>query len=277
MKVKGLITGLAMMVAATAGAMDNTAVADSAAIADSIAQAEAMTVRIRDIVHDELSASGFYDYGPDGWNDDDWYGASLVVKSLTKLLVIAGPFVMVCVVVGIIASQGTRRRRLKYEMVNRAIERGYNIPEYVFREGRRGDGKSPSLNGAVVWIAVGLGLIFFFNELNEEEAAALSSMILLLGLGKLAVYILDERKKKKLGEWQDQQLQQGGLPGDASCAQGGQPYVTTFGRKTEPDKQNSIKPTQPEDVEDTKFENKGEAQLLNTNPQQSGSNVPQDR
>ena len=110
---------------------------------------------------------------------------------------------MVCIIIYVIASNATKRRQRKYEMVEKAIESGVEIPEYVFRETPEKDnakaGKS-TLNSAVILIAVGIAVTLFFTIKENYDVAALSSVILLLGIGKLIVYILDARSEKKLQE-----------------------------------------------------------------------------
>lgn len=199
---KTIFLTLAMLLATATGFAAGTENADSIAIADSIARVEQMNEQIRSIVSEEVSnAIASHNLND---NNNNFY---TLVKGLEDIIIpliaIVCPFIMVCVIIFIIASNATKRRQRKYDMVEKAIENGVEIPEYVFREAPEKDdakaGKS-TLNNAVILIAVGIAVTLFFIINGDYEVAALSSVILLLGIGKLIVYILDARSKKKLQE-----------------------------------------------------------------------------
>ena len=199
---KTIFLALAMLLATATGFAAGTENADSIAIADSIARVEQMNEQIRSIVSEEVSnAIASHNLND---NNNNFY---TLVKGLEDIIIpliaIVCPFIMVCVIIFIIASNATKRRQRKYDMVEKAIENGVEIPEYVFREAPEKDdaktGKS-TLNNAVILIVVGIAVTLFFIINGDYEVAALSSVILLLGIGKLIVYILDARSKKKLQE-----------------------------------------------------------------------------
>lgn len=199
---KTIFLALAMLLAAATAFAAEAESTDSIAFADSIAKAEQMNEQIRSIVSEEVSnAIASHNLND---NNNNFY---TLVKGLEDIIIpliaIVCPFIMVCVIIFIIASNATKRRQRKYDMVEKAIENGVEIPEYVFREAPEKDdakaGKS-TLNNAVILIAVGIAVTLFFIINGDYEVAALSSVILLLGIGKLIVYILDARSKKKLQE-----------------------------------------------------------------------------
>ena len=199
---KTIFLALAMLLATATGFAAGTENADSIAIADSIARVEQMNEQIRSIVSEEVSnAIASHNLND---NNNNFY---TLVKGLEDIIIpliaIVCPFIMVCVIIFIIASNATKRRQRKYDMVEKAIENGVEIPEYVFREAPEKDdaktGKS-TLNNAVILIAVGIAVTLFFIINGDYEVAALSSVILLLGIGKLIVRILDARSEKKLQE-----------------------------------------------------------------------------
>ena len=197
---KTIFLALAMLLATATGFAAGTENADSIAIADSIARVEQMNEQIRSIVSEEVSnAIASHNLND---NNNNFY---TLVKGLEDIIIpliaIVCPFIMVCVIIFIIASNATKRRQRKYEMVEKAIESGVEIPEYVFREAPEKDDEKPAksaLNSAVILIAVGIAVTLFFTIKENYDVAALSSVILLLGIGKLIVYILDARSEKKL-------------------------------------------------------------------------------
>ena len=193
-----------MLLATATGFAAGTENADSIAIADSIARVEQMNEQIRSIVSEEVS-NAIQSIQNNGGNAGGF--AATIFDGIENVLIpvvgIASPFIMVCIIIYVIASNATKRRQRKYEMVEKAIESGVEIPEYVFRETPEKDnakaGKS-TLNSAVILIAVGIAVTLFFTIKENYDVAALSSVILLLGIGKLIVYILDARSEKKLQE-----------------------------------------------------------------------------
>ena len=201
---KTIFLALAMLLAAATGFAAGTENADSIAIADSIARVEQMNEQIRSIVSEEVSnAIASHNLND---NNNNFY---TLVKGLEDIIIpliaIVCPFIMVCVIIFIIASNATKRRQRKYDMVEKAIENGVEIPEYVVREAPEKDDEKPAksaLNNAVILIAIGIAVTLFFIINGDYEVAALSSVILLLGIGKLIVYILDARSNKKLKESQ---------------------------------------------------------------------------
>ena len=194
-----------MLLATATGFAAGTENADSIAIADSIARVEQMNEQIiRSIVREEVG-NAVHGIQNNGGNAGGF--AATIFNGIEDVLIpvvgIASPFIMVCIIIYVIASNATKRRQRKYEMVEKAIESGVEIPEYVFREAPEKDDEKPAksaLNSAVILIAVGIAVTLFFTIKENYDVAALSSVILLLGIGKLIVYILDARSKKKLQE-----------------------------------------------------------------------------
>jgi Ca2+/Na+ antiporter len=179
----------AVMAFALLMAMPGTAAekADSAAIAaaDSIRQAE-LTSTIQDIVRQEMN---HYDGNSESVED--------ILAMMIPLSAIIMPFLVVCVVVAIAFWHTTRRRRMKYSIVEKAIENHYQLPAYVFQEQSKPMSKTTTLRSACTIMAVGIGVSLFFFLENETEVAALCSMIFLIGLGKLVVYLVERKNNKK--------------------------------------------------------------------------------
>lgn len=103
---------------------------------------------------------------------------------------------MICIVILIVVGNETKRRRMKYNMVEKAIEKGMVLPEYVFYSQPKETRKNSTLNTAIILLAVGIAVSLFFAIDGDLEVAALTSMIWLIGAGKLVVYILDAKKAK---------------------------------------------------------------------------------
>ena len=164
--------------------------ADSAAIAaaDSIRQAE-LTSTIQDIVHQEMNKT-----------DNDSGSVEEILALMIPLAAIIMPFLLACAVVAIAFWHTTKRRRMKYNMVEKAIENHYQLPEYVFHEQPKPISKTATLGLACTIMAVGVGVTLFFIINGDMEVAALCSMIFLIGLGKLVVYLVERKNNNKKEE-----------------------------------------------------------------------------
>lgn len=121
------------------------------------------------------------------------------VDVIIPLVAIVTPFAMICIVIYIVITNETRRRRMKYNMVEKAIDHGQQLPEYVFYSRPKEKQKNNNLNNSIILISVGFAITLFFIIKSDYKVAALVSMIFLIGAGKLIVYILD-RKKQNNGE-----------------------------------------------------------------------------
>lgn len=164
--------------------------ADSAAIAaaDSIRQAE-LTSTILDIVRQEMN---HYDGNSESVED--------ILAMMIPLSAIIMPFLFAIAVVAIAFWHTTKLRRMKYNMVEKAIENHYQLPEYVFYEQPKPVSKTATLRSACTIMAVGVGVTLFFIINGDMEVAALCSMIFLIGLGKLVVYLVERKNNNKKEE-----------------------------------------------------------------------------
>ena len=89
----------------------------------------------------------------------------------------------------------------------KAIEKGVNIPESVFNEGKtknKNESKPiAQIRKAIVLISVGIAGIIFFIFCNSAEMAGLVSMVALIGIGNLIVGILEYRKQQGKAEQEE--------------------------------------------------------------------------
>lgn len=106
------------------------------------------------------------------------------------------PFVAVCLILWLIFKFDSRNKKMKYQIVEKAIENGIDLPKDFFSSL---DNKNKSKSGfktPVTLIAVGLALMAFFLYVGSLEVALLVSMIWLIGVGYLIVAILEKKKEK---------------------------------------------------------------------------------
>lgn len=197
------LTMAAIATAAAAPAMPaatapTAAPADTAIAADSVrtaALSPAMEQEITKIVRQEMEG---FSHSNNVFTED-------LMESFIPITAIIMPFLTIIVIAVAMIAAGTKRRRQKYGLVEKAIAANYRIPEYVFnsQSSKTTEANSrKSLNSAIMLIAVGTSLTLFFLVNGALEVASLMLMILLIGLGKLAVEIID---RKKAGKQQQEQ------------------------------------------------------------------------
>ena len=117
------------------------------------------------------------------------------------------PFTAICVIIWLVCYYNSKKRKEKYRLIEKAIEKGVNIPESVFNEGKT-KGKNESkpiaqIRKAIVLISVGIAGIIFFIICNSAEMAGLVSMVALIGIGNLIVGILEYRKQQGKAEQEE--------------------------------------------------------------------------
>lgn len=130
--------------------------------------------------------------------------ASDIIGSIGEILAIIGifgmPFIMIILIVAISMKNETKRRQIKYDMVNKAIEHGYQLPEYVFSDENKNNRKKNPMNIAIYSIAIGLMLLLFGIIKSNVNITILSIVPLLIGCGQIVLYIIENRKNKKMEE-----------------------------------------------------------------------------
>lgn len=124
-----------------------------------------------------------------------------IMEAAGEILAIIGvfgmPVIMVIFIVAISMKNNTRRRQIKYDMVNKAIEHGYQLPEYVFLDEEKSNKKKNPMNVIISLISVGLVCIVYGKIKGYTDLAILAIIPLLIGCGQLAVLIFENRKNRK--------------------------------------------------------------------------------
>lgn len=124
-----------------------------------------------------------------------------IMEAAGEILAIIGvfgmPVIMVIFIVAISMKNNTRRRQIKYDMVNKAIEHGYQLPEYVFLDEEKSNKKKNPMNVIISLISVGLVCIVYGIIKGYTDLAILAIIPLLIGCGQLAVLIFENRKNRK--------------------------------------------------------------------------------
>lgn len=119
------------------------------------------------------------------------------MEHVTGMLATIMPFVVTCIIVALAMWHTTKRRSMKYDMVNHAIEKGYQLPEYVFAENEKRKDQYSSLKTAVWLISAGLCAAVMAIIVQTYELLAISLVPLLSGAGYFVIYIMSERKKAR--------------------------------------------------------------------------------
>lgn len=117
------------------------------------------------------------------------------------------PFAAICVIIWLVFYYNLKKRKEKYRLIEKAIEKGVDIPESVFSEGKSKSKNESApiaqIRKAIVLISVGIAGIIFFSICNSAEMAGLVSMVALIGIGNLIVGILEYRKQQGKAEQEE--------------------------------------------------------------------------
>ena len=117
-----------------------------------------------------------------------------VIALISIVLLFSTPII---IVIAILVHRSQRTKRI-HETVVKLAEKGLPIPADLFIDRPAEDTRSP-LSKGVVLIAVGLGLTIFFLTIPDRHAPWGVGMIpLLIGIGYLIVWKLENRKEKGL-------------------------------------------------------------------------------
>lgn len=112
------------------------------------------------------------------------------------ILGVTVPFVAICLILWLIFKFDSRNKKMKYQIVEKAIENGIDLPKDFFSSLDNKNKDKSGFKTPVTLIAVGLALMAFFLYVGSLEVALLVSMIWLIGVGYLIVAILEKKKEK---------------------------------------------------------------------------------
>lgn len=111
------------------------------------------------------------------------------------------PLAAICIIIWLVFYYNLKKRKEKYRLIEKAIEKGVDVPESVFNEGKpkakNGSAPIAQIRKAIVLISVGVAGIIFFAICGSLEMAGLVSMVALIGIGNLVVGILEYRKQQR--------------------------------------------------------------------------------
>ena len=112
------------------------------------------------------------------------------------ILGVTVPFVAICLILWLIFKFDSRNKKMKYQIVEKAIENGIDLPKDFFSSLDNKNKNKSGFKTPVTLIAVGLALMAFFLYVGSLEVALLVSMIWLIGVCYLIVAILEKKKEK---------------------------------------------------------------------------------
>lgn len=124
--------------------------------------------------------------------EDDLKG---VIPIIAIIFGVGIPCAMVVIVFIIIGITSHKRRRMRYQLLEKAIEHNYQLPEKALDDTNE---KTPSfkkeINVSITLIAAGIAIPAFFAYQHQYDLALLLTLPLILGIGKLIFAILTKKK-----------------------------------------------------------------------------------
>lgn len=113
---------------------------------------------------------------------------------------VVSPFLTGFLIVLIVLIFNYRNKRAKYRLMEKAIEAGREIPQSFFEETKP---KKTPLQSAFTLIGTGIGLFLMLWFVAGHDVAFVGAIPLLIGLGKLLAYKMENQTSKS--EDNDQQ------------------------------------------------------------------------
>lgn len=118
-----------------------------------------------------------------------------VIPIIAIIFGVGIPCAMVVIVFIIIGITSHKRRRMRYQLLEKAIEHNYQLPEKALDDTNE---KTPSfkkeINISITLIAAGIAIPAFFAYQHQYDLALLLTLPLILGIGKLIFAILTKKK-----------------------------------------------------------------------------------
>lgn len=90
-----------------------------------------------------------------------------------------------------------KKQRAKYRLMEKAIESGRDIPADFFQDHNV---KRSSMESSFIIIGTGLGILVLAFCIKEEVLIGISAIVLFAGIGKLAAYLIEKKKKDSTTE-----------------------------------------------------------------------------
>lgn len=106
---------------------------------------------------------------------------------------VIAPFLAGFLIVLIVLIFNHRNKKAKYQLMEKAIEAGREIPQSFFEEAKS---KKTPLQSAFTLIGTGIGLFLMLWFVADHDVAFVGAIPLLIGLGKLLAYRMEEKLSK---------------------------------------------------------------------------------
>lgn len=165
---------------------------DTAAVAATLSFEEREA--IADVVREEMNSNRSF------YNTDM---PVRIVERLVAIVAIVMPFLAIIFIAVFLIIHSTKRQRIKYEVMEKAISANYKLPNDIFEEKKEkpADAMQSLKNGWLIF-SIGISFMLFFLFAGSGEVASLCLLVVLIGVGRIAIalYTIRESKKSKESE-----------------------------------------------------------------------------
>ncbi|MDE6323535.1 MAG: hypothetical protein K2L85_05360 [Paramuribaculum sp.] len=124
-----------------------------------------------------------------------------IVKSIDVVAIVGiitgvtVPFATLVLIIYLICRSLTTRKKMKYDLITRAIESGHPLPpEFYLTDGPLAKNK---LQSGIVWIGWGLALILLGMARGSAFLVSAGMIPAFIGLSRLAVFFLQRKNEKQ--------------------------------------------------------------------------------
>lgn len=125
------------------------------------------------------------------FDDDFQFNSGLLIPIVAIICVFGLP----AIIVFLSFYFGYKKRKAKYQLVEKALEAGQPIPEEIIRASKN---DSNSLNKGITNTFTGIGLFIFLWAITTEfSIGSIGLLVMFMGLGQIVIHYAQERKTGK--------------------------------------------------------------------------------
>ncbi len=120
-----------------------------------------------------------------------WHGDPNIAVVLIVALIF-GTMAAVPVLIGLLIAHNSQKKR-EAEVMRLAIEKGQPVPSFPVRT----TGKYGTLKAALIWIAVGAGIVLMVAVESPDEGISLGFIPILIGIALLISWFLEKKESER--------------------------------------------------------------------------------
>ncbi|MDD4142134.1 MAG: DUF6249 domain-containing protein [Bacteroidales bacterium] len=119
----------------------------------------------------------------------DFLDSIVPVIAITCVMALPAIIVLLCL--------NFKKSKLKYEILEKSIEKGQQLPESIFEEPKK---HVDLLGQGLTFITLGIGLAIIFWALTDIRYASIGLLFFLIGVGRIITWIISRKSNNEIPE-----------------------------------------------------------------------------